>query len=225
MTPDVSTMWILPIFAALAIIRHIRSTRLANTASAESHTSLPTKFKKSDRDGDEYLGIFPSLGDVAEPMDMRQRREWSRTRSSTGSCKTSRIIQVSSHQPLFKHILIHAGAYESARERLIQLFDDTLPTASPVDPTYIASIPNYSSQALRDLMGTAHSTAADNYEAYLLRRKSGGPRELFPTKQHAHEWLRLAACVKYVDGSWVSGILLHLESNERKSAKMAWQVI
>lgn len=74
-------------------------------------------------------------------------------------------------------------------------------------------------------MGTAHSTAADNYEAYLLRRKSGGPRELFPTKQHAHEWLRLAACVKYVDGSWVSGILLHLKSNERKSAKMAWQVI
>lgn len=69
MTPDVSTMWILPIFVALAIIRHIRSARLANTASAESHTSLPTKFKKSDRDGDEYLGIFPSLGDLAEPMD------------------------------------------------------------------------------------------------------------------------------------------------------------
>jgi hypothetical protein len=121
--------------------------------------------------------------------------------------------------------LTPAEAYTLARERLIQLFDHTLSTTSHLDPTSITSIPAYSSSALQALLSTAHSTAADKYQDYLHRRRSGGQRELFPTVQHAHEWLWLAACVKYVDGSWVSGILIKLHSVVRNSAKMAWQVI
>jgi hypothetical protein len=94
-----------------------------------------------------------------------------------------------------------------------------------LDPNSILSIPEYSSSALQNLLSSAHLTGADKYQQYLARRKSGGPRELFPTLAHAHEWLRLAACVKYVDGSWVSGILLQPSIKERKSAKIAWQVI
>jgi hypothetical protein len=108
---------------------------------------------------------------------------------------------------------------------LIELFDETLSAASHSDPTSILSIPEYSSTALQSLLNSAHLTGADKYQEYLARRKSGGPRELFPTPAHAHEWLRLAACVKYVDGSWVSGILLQPTVKERKSAKIAWQVI
>jgi len=108
---------------------------------------------------------------------------------------------------------------------LIELFDDTLSAASQSDPTSILSIPEYSTSALQKLLSSAHLTGADKYQQYLERRKSGGPRELFPTIAHAHEWLRLAACVKYVDGSWVSGTLLRPSIKERRSAKIAWQVI
>ena len=108
---------------------------------------------------------------------------------------------------------------------MIELLDDTLSAASDSDPTSILSIPEYSPSVLKKLLDTAHLTGADRYQQYLARRRSGGPRELFPTVAHAHEWLRLAACVKYVDGSWVSAILLQPSDRARKSAKIAWQVI
>ena len=108
---------------------------------------------------------------------------------------------------------------------MIEFFDETIQAASHSDPTSILSIPEYSSSALQRLLETAHLTGADKYQQYLARRWAGGPRELFPTSAHAHEWLRLAACVKYVDGSWVSGILLRPSIKERKSARIAWQVI
>jgi hypothetical protein len=122
-------------------------------------------------------------------------------------------------------MLTSVDARKSARDRLLELFNITLSATSCMDPTSILSIQEYDSSALKDLLDAAHSSGADKYHQYLARRKSGSPRELFPTVQHAHVWLRLAACVKYVDGSWVSGILLQPSEKERKSAKIAWQVI
>lgn len=83
-------------------------------------------------------------------------------------------------------------------------------------------------------------SSTSRYEAYLSRRKAGGPREMFPTKEYATEWLRLAGVVKYVDGGWLSGVLdvasgraAGLPESEEKASgalersvgKMAWQVI
>lgn len=83
-------------------------------------------------------------------------------------------------------------------------------------------------------------SSTSRYEAYLSRRRLGGPREMFPTKEYATEWLRLAGVVKYVDGGWLSGVLdvasgraaglpesEFKESGalERSVGKMAWQVI
>lgn len=116
-------------------------------------------------------------------------------------------------------------AHALARDRLIGLFDLTFAAASPFDPTSILSIHEYSAAMLRTLLSSAHESSLDRYEAYLQRRRSGSPRELFIDQEHAHEWLRLAACVKYVDGSWVAGVLLNATATERKSAKTAWQVI
>jgi hypothetical protein len=108
---------------------------------------------------------------------------------------------------------------------LIGLFDHTLSAASPLDNSSILSIHEYSAAKLRILLGAAHESGADQYQSYLVRRRSGGPRELFISREHAHEWLRLAACVKYVDGSWVAGVLSEATTTDRKSAKIAWQVI
>jgi hypothetical protein len=45
-------------------------------------------------------------------------------------------------------------------------------------------------------------SSTSRYEAYLARRKQGGPREMFPTREYAKEWLRLAGVVKYM-WAWV----------------------
>ena len=108
-------------------------------------------------------------------------------------------------------------------------------SAAQSDPTphedSILSITPYSPSRLRDLLLRSHRSNATKYEAYLARRRSGGPREMFPTTAHAKEWIRLAAVVKYVDGGWLGGVLVneHPRAAEgegsRKSAKMAWQVM
>ena len=126
---------------------------------------------------------------------------------------------------MWRWLTVTIAARSIARCRLLQLFQHTLSSASPTDSTSILSIPKYSPLALKKLLDTAHLSGADRYHDYLARRKSGCPREIFPTKAHAKEWIRQAACVKYVDGGWVAGILLNPTSRERASGKMAWQVI
>ncbi|WVF71086.1 hypothetical protein IAT40_005883 [Kwoniella sp. CBS 6097] len=135
----------------------------------------------------------------------------------------------------------HPDALNAARERLIGLFDQTISVASvnPVDT--ILSIPEYDGPLLRAFLAQSHQSATQRYEQYLDRRKRGGPREVFPTVEYAREWLRLAGVVKYVDGSWIGGILgvgtgrmtfadgtsfgQNDSSLERLVSKMAWQVI
>lgn len=111
----------------------------------------------------------------------------------------------------------------------------------------ILSIGAYTPQALRQFFNTNHAASSYKYEAYIKRRRAGGPRELFPTYEYAAQWLKLAACVKYVDGGWVGNILnfgltamrpagssaSESESgsmrvpaaSEREAAKLAWQVV
>jgi hypothetical protein len=104
----------------------------------------------------------------------------------------------------------------------------------------ILDIPIYSSTALRKYFAAAHSSTIHKYEAYLTRRKQGGPRELFPSQDFAIKWLRLAGVVKYVDGGWLRNVLSLENASlrrpgataddksalvERRAAKLAWQVI
>ena len=60
---------------------------------------------------------------------------------------------------------------------------------------------------------------------------------MFPTREYAKEWVKLAAVVKYVDGGWLGGVLDVASARaqslggkgdgklERMVGKMAWQVI
>ncbi|KAJ9103815.1 hypothetical protein QFC21_002277 [Naganishia friedmannii] len=134
----------------------------------------------------------------------------------------------------------HPDSIDEARRRLLDLFNLTLSEASAEPASTILSIPSYTSTSLQAFLNKAHMSSTSRYEAYLTRRKQGGPREMFPTKQFATEWLRLAGVVKYVDGGWLSGVLDIASGRaaglprsgdkesgalERKVGKMAWQVI
>lgn len=118
------------------------------------------------------------------------------------------------------------------------LFDHVLASATADPSPTILSISTYTSTALQSFLTKAHMSSTSRYEAYLARRKQGGPREMFPTREYAREWLRLAGVVKYVDGGWLSGVLDIASgrasglppssgsgSLERQVGKMAWQVI
>ncbi|OCF31992.1 hypothetical protein I316_06378 [Kwoniella heveanensis BCC8398] len=134
-----------------------------------------------------------------------------------------------------------AEVVQAARNRLISLFDKTLAEASINPADTILSISTYDRSRLRAFLAQAHRSAALRYEQYLHRRERGCPREMFPTGEYAREWLRLAGVVKYVDGSWIGGILgigtgrtaalgegkigNNNGSLERMVSKMAWQVI
>jgi hypothetical protein len=134
---------------------------------------------------------------------------------------------------------VPTDSIDEARKRLLDLFNLTLSEATAEPASTILSIPSYTSTSLQAFLNKAHMSSTSRYEAYLSRRKQGGPREMFPTKQFATEWLRLAGVVKYVDGGWLSGVLdiasgraagLPLSDKEsgaleRKVGKMAWQVI
>ncbi|KAJ9120085.1 hypothetical protein QFC22_002983 [Naganishia vaughanmartiniae] len=136
----------------------------------------------------------------------------------------------------------HPDSIDEARKRLLDLFNLTLSEAAVEPESTILSITPYTSTSLQAFLNKAHMSSTSRYEAYLTRRKQGGPREMFPTKQYATEWLRLAGVVKYVDGGWLSGVLdiasgrsaglpkSGAQDNEsgaleRKVGKMAWQVI
>ncbi|WWC62262.1 uncharacterized protein I303_104858 [Kwoniella dejecticola CBS 10117] len=140
----------------------------------------------------------------------------------------------------------HLDAIDEARSRLIELFDQTLAASLADPPSTILSIAKYEPKSLKNFLHTSHRSAANKYEAYIQRRQARGPREMFPNKAYALEWLNLAGVVKYVDGGWVGGILgigtggstakadvanigpsrADIDATlERKVSKVAWQVV
>ncbi len=135
--------------------------------------------------------------------------------------------------------LFFADCITSARKRLRDLLDLTVGNAcrTPALGT-IRSVDRFDSHYLEAYFAAAHSTNTHKYEAYLARRKRGGPRELFPDRSFAARWLQTAAAVKYVDGGWV-GNIMSINTGvlggrgtsqcspdaERDAAKLAFQVI
>jgi hypothetical protein len=80
--------------------------------------------------------------------------------------------------------------------------------------------------ALR-LQGFLDAELADTmteWEAYVRRRQTGGPREKFPDIKDAHTWLKNLAPLNYIDGAWVSRV--HKVTTPyvlRRVTKDAWQ--
>lgn len=116
----------------------------------------------------------------------------------------------------------------------MELLDRTLSTAhAHLSETVLYAGPTYSPTALHKFFGFNHEASTAKYRSYLSRRKAGGPRELYPDRAYAVEWLRQAAVVKYVDGGWATGVLEAVQARteagsegaRREAAKIAWQVV
>lgn len=120
-------------------------------------------------------------------------------------------------------------ALYAGRIRLLSLLDETVSAAlaAPLDEASILSISKYSSSAIYDFFANAEARTVAKFDAYILRRRQGGGREMFPDLEYAKWWLRTAAPVKYVDGSWLGGIHRAFDALPlyRRSQKIAWQIL
>ncbi|KAH0613874.1 uncharacterized protein H6S33_005760 [Morchella sextelata] len=120
-------------------------------------------------------------------------------------------------------------ALYAGRNRLISLLDETITAAleTAPDDNSILSIPDYSPAAIYEFFRNSESQITERFDSYLLRRRQGGPREIFPNLEYAKWWLRTAAPVKYVDGAWLGGINRAFNSlpNNRSSQRIGWQIL
>ena len=116
-----------------------------------------------------------------------------------------------------------------ARVRLLELLNQTVHEAltTQSDAYTILSIHEYSPKALHAFLNNGADTTRQKFEQYTTRRKEGGSREMLPTLEYAKYWIRLAAPVKYVDGSWLGGIhrLATTHDDHRAVCRVAWQIL
>lgn len=111
--------------------------------------------------------------------------------------------------------------------RLLSLFDATIDGARISTARNILNVvPVFSQTKLTEFLDDEFADVTKRYNAYLERRKNGGPRELFPDFDYARYWLRTAAPVKYVDGAWLGGIhRVTTDPIHRSYTKTAWQIL
>ena len=60
---------------------------------------------------------------------------------------------------------------------------------------------------LGDWLDAHTAKVGGQYQAYLDKRRAGGPRRYFTSKAHALHFLRGVAPTKLVDGAWLYGLL------------------
>jgi hypothetical protein len=195
---------------------------------------------------DGYLSNFPDLDlpqtTELEKAQLRRDKELYHQLQNLELYPRERSLSSRPTQFFLTRLL---DSVDAARSRLKELLDLTVHDAVSSSSRSILDVQSYSPDALRSYFARAHTSNASKYEAYLERRKEGGPRELFPTREFAVQWLRLAAVVKYVDGGWIANLLNfstgpvvssssrssasapsdHSTSPERRGGKLAWQVI
>jgi len=120
----------------------------------------------------------------------------------------------------------HPKILEAARTELIALLSSTTSTALQTKSTNIFAIDTYSRSALETYLQNDNDTSTTAFEAYIARRRAGSPREMFSDIEEAKWWLKNAAPVKYVDGSWLGHInKITTPFPLRPITKDAWQVM
>jgi hypothetical protein len=112
------------------------------------------------------------------------------------------------------------------RTLLLSLLSSTLADALKEPSSEILSISEFSHESLNDFLESKDVDVTNKWEAYLARRKSGSPREMFSSLVEAKWWLKNAAPVKYVDGAWLGHInKISTPFKYRHITKNAWQVM
>ena len=114
-----------------------------------------------------------------------------------------------------------------ARNQLISLFAEVLDKASKgQQKASILKLDSYSRDRLTEFLRDQDGKVNQQWEDYNIRRKQGGPMELFKDKTEAIWWLKQIAPVKYVDGAWLGYInRITLPFHLRPVVKNSWQVL
>ncbi|KAI6755963.1 hypothetical protein HG530_011699 [Fusarium avenaceum] len=115
-----------------------------------------------------------------------------------------------------------------ARTTLVSLLSEAVKVGNSITArsTTILNIERYDSASLTSFLSDQHNATLHLYKDYTQRRAAGQPRELFPDRRSAIQWLIQTAPLKYVDGAWLGGI--HKASTPfylRRVTRLAWQVL
>lgn len=96
---------------------------------------------------------------------------------------------------------------------------------APSSRSSILSIKHFDEKELARFLDSQQDNVTSQYHEYIGRRKSGGPRELFETKQMAEDRLRDMAPLKLVDGAWLGHFnKITMPFALRSIVKQTWQV-
>lgn len=113
-----------------------------------------------------------------------------------------------------------------ARDLLISMFSETLAEAVKTPKSGILSMEKYTREGLARFIQTKDDQMIQQWEDYLIRRKTGSPKELFKDREEANWWLKQVAPAKYVDGAWLGHInKITTPFSLRRATKIAWQVL
>lgn len=114
-----------------------------------------------------------------------------------------------------------------AKRLLISLLEETSKKAQtlPIQDS-ILSVRSFSRHGLEDFQRRQNNDIGNAWEEYNLRRKEGGPRELFLDREEAIWWLKQLSPVKFVDGAWLGHIgNVTTPFALLKTVKSAWQIL
>ncbi|KAJ5409131.1 hypothetical protein N7509_003014 [Penicillium cosmopolitanum] len=112
-----------------------------------------------------------------------------------------------------------------ARDTLLSLLAEAL-SWERKRPDSILSLKSYSLAALQAFIQKQDELVAEKWEQYIARRRSGGTRELFQTREESHDWIKQRAPLKLVDGAWLGHVhRVSTPYSKRHVTKDAWQVM
>ncbi|CZT48212.1 uncharacterized protein RSE6_08879 [Rhynchosporium secalis] len=114
-----------------------------------------------------------------------------------------------------------------AKKILLMLLKETSAAAeTQPEHTNIRSVQSFSRENLSEFQRIRDESIGKEWELYNLRRKKGGPRELFGDREEAIWWLKQIAPVKYVDGAWLGHIgQVTTPFALQRTVKGAWQIL
>lgn len=114
----------------------------------------------------------------------------------------------------------------TAHEALLAALDLAVDAAKALPAKdSILALPKYSARDLTAWIERRDDDIMEKFEAYTKRRRSGQPRELLPTKDHAITWLRAQTPLRFVDGAWL-GHLSRVDSlwTHQQVVRQLWQI-
>ncbi|KAE8370184.1 hypothetical protein BDV27DRAFT_170773 [Aspergillus caelatus] len=122
----------------------------------------------------------------------------------------------------------HQDILPGARDLLISLLADAIKSMvyDKDQGQGMLGIRSYTDEKLFSFVRTSHQGVEDSYQRYIQKRRTGSPRVLVPSREHAAEVLRRLAPLKLVDGAWLGHIHdINTPFAHRHVTKYLWQIL